>query len=96
MTSEIDGRAEIAAARDSFFALAGARPVIMGIVNVTPDSFSDGGLFVSKEAALAQAKKLAAEARILWMWAPNRHGRDIRLYPQMRNGAGWSHSLPLS
>lgn len=33
----------------------------MGIVNVTPDSFSDGGLFASKEAALAQAKKLVAE-----------------------------------
>lgn len=33
----------------------------MGIVNVTPDSFSDGGLFVSPAAALAQARKLAAE-----------------------------------
>lgn len=32
----------------------------MGIVNVTPDSFSDGGLFVSRAAALAQATKLAA------------------------------------
>lgn len=33
----------------------------MGIVNVTPDSFSDGGLFVSREAAIAQARRLAAE-----------------------------------
>ena len=33
----------------------------MGIVNVTPDSFSDGGLFVSREAALAQARKLVAD-----------------------------------
>jgi len=55
-------RAAIAAARDRFFAPVGQRPVIMGIVNVTPDSFSDGGLFASKEAALAQAKKLAAES----------------------------------
>ncbi|GLI91622.1 dihydropteroate synthase [Methylocystis echinoides] len=54
-------RAAIGAARDRFFAPVGQRPVIMGIVNVTPDSFSDGGLFVSKEAALAQARKLAAE-----------------------------------
>lgn len=54
-------RAAIAAARDRFFAPVGLRPVIMGIVNVTPDSFSDGGLFVSKEAALAHARKLAAE-----------------------------------
>ncbi|KAF2990479.1 dihydropteroate synthase [Methylocystis sp. MJC1] len=54
-------RAAIAAARDRFFAPIGQRPVIMGIVNVTPDSFSDGGLFASREAALAQAKRLAAE-----------------------------------
>lgn len=54
-------RAAIAAARDRFFAPIGRRPVIMGIVNVTPDSFSDGGLFASREAALAQARKLAAE-----------------------------------
>ena len=49
-------RAAIAAARDRFFAPVGQRPVLMGIVNVTPDSFSDGGLFVSSEAALAQAQ----------------------------------------
>ncbi|MEK8091734.1 dihydropteroate synthase [Methylocystis sp. IM3] len=54
-------RAAIVAARDRFFAPVARRPVIMGIVNVTPDSFSDGGLFVAREAALAQAKKLAAE-----------------------------------
>ncbi len=54
-------RAAIAAARDRFFAPVGRRPVIMGIVNVTPDSFSDGGLFNAREAALDQAKKLAAE-----------------------------------
>ncbi len=53
-------REAIAAARDRFFAPVGKRPVIMGIVNVTPDSFSDGGLFVSREAALAQARRLAA------------------------------------
>ncbi len=33
----------------------------MGIVNVTPDSFSDGGLFASPHAALAQARKLVAD-----------------------------------
>jgi dihydropteroate synthase len=53
--------AAIAAARDRFFEPIGRRPVIMGIVNVTPDSFSDGGLFVSRAAALAQATKLAAD-----------------------------------
>jgi len=33
----------------------------MGILNVTPDSFSDGGDFISPDAALAQARRLAAE-----------------------------------
>jgi dihydropteroate synthase len=34
------------------------RPTIFGILNVTPDSFSDGGNFVSPEAAIAQAGRL--------------------------------------
>lgn len=37
------------------------RPVLMGILNVTPDSFSDGGRYFSREAALAQARHLYAE-----------------------------------
>jgi len=37
------------------------RPLIMGILNVTPDSFSDGGRFFSRENALKQAEKMADE-----------------------------------
>jgi dihydropteroate synthase len=37
------------------------RPTIFGILNVTPDSFSDGGNFVSTEAALAQADRMINE-----------------------------------
>jgi dihydropteroate synthase len=37
------------------------RPRIMGIINVTPDSFSDDGLHASTEAAVAHALKLAEE-----------------------------------
>lgn len=47
--------------RDRFLGLLGARSVIMGILNVTPDSFSDGGKFQSLDAAISQAKKLAAD-----------------------------------
>lgn len=36
-----------------------ARPHIMGVVNVTPDSFSDGGDFFDKDAAVAQGLSLA-------------------------------------
>jgi dihydropteroate synthase len=37
----------------------------MGVVNVTPDSFSDGGLFVEPSAAVEQARRLAAEGATL-------------------------------
>ena len=37
------------------------RPFIFGIVNVTPDSFSDGGRFVSPDAAVAHGERLLAE-----------------------------------
>jgi dihydropteroate synthase len=36
------------------------RPVLLGILNVTPDSFSDGGRFIRADAALAQAEQLLA------------------------------------
>lgn len=39
---------------------AGATPLIMGIVNVTPDSFSDGGRWADPLAALAHARQLVA------------------------------------
>ena len=36
-------------------------PLVMGIINVTPDSFSDGGQFLEQEKAVAHARKLATE-----------------------------------
>jgi dihydropteroate synthase len=41
--------------------LAKAHPLVMGVVNVTPDSFSDGGRFLDPKAAIAQAERLAGE-----------------------------------
>jgi dihydropteroate synthase len=38
-----------------------ARPAVMGVVNVTPDSFSDGGRFATAEAAVAHARRLLDE-----------------------------------
>jgi dihydropteroate synthase len=40
--------------------VCGARPAVMGIVNVTPDSFSDGGRFLEPDAAVAHGIALAA------------------------------------
>jgi dihydropteroate synthase len=54
-------RAEQRAQRDAFLAKIGTRPVVMGILNLTPDSFSDGGQYVTMEAALSRAKQMAAE-----------------------------------
>ncbi|MED5388164.1 MAG: dihydropteroate synthase, partial [Pseudomonadota bacterium] len=36
-------------------------PVVMGILNVTPDSFSDGGRFTERDAALRQAERMLAD-----------------------------------
>jgi dihydropteroate synthase len=41
--------------------LAARRPVIMGILNLTPDSFSDGGHFVDPAVAIAHARQMIAD-----------------------------------
>jgi dihydropteroate synthase len=38
-----------------------SRPQVMGIVNTTPDSFSDGGLFAASDTAIAYCERLKAE-----------------------------------
>jgi len=43
------------------YRLALDRPLIMGVVNVTPDSFSDGGRFLDRDAAVAQGRRLVEE-----------------------------------
>jgi dihydropteroate synthase len=54
-------RADQCAKRDAFLAKIGVHPVVMGILNLTPDSFSDGNRFVMIDAALSHAKRMAAE-----------------------------------
>ena len=54
-------RAEGRARRDAFFAAVGKIPLVMGILNLTPDSFSDGGLHHSAIAAVARARQMSAE-----------------------------------
>jgi dihydropteroate synthase len=38
-----------------------ARALVMGVVNTTPDSFSDGGLYLSRERAVARGRELVAD-----------------------------------
>jgi dihydropteroate synthase len=41
--------------------LSRPHPAVMGVLNVTPDSFSDGGQFVAPERAIVQARRMIAE-----------------------------------
>ncbi len=43
----------------------GGKAVVVGIVNVTPDSFSDGGLFAAPERAVAQARRMVDEGALV-------------------------------
>ena len=56
-----DERTRFEQRRDAFLETVRARKTIMGILNVTPDSFSDGGRFNSRERAVEQARKLVAD-----------------------------------
>lgn len=60
-----DDLARLSAPRPDFAGLAMDRPRLMGILNVTPDSFSDGGLFLAPDAALMQARRMAGGADII-------------------------------
>jgi dihydropteroate synthase len=56
----------ILAPRLPFAGLALDRPCLMGVINVTPDSFSDGGRYASRDAAITHGRALmAAGAHIL-------------------------------
>ncbi|MEX1006517.1 MAG: dihydropteroate synthase [Acidimicrobiia bacterium] len=45
----------------SWSSVCGERPAVMGVVNVTPDSFSDGGRYLDPDAAIARGLELVAE-----------------------------------
>ena len=55
----------LTAPRTDFAGLSMNRPRLMGILNVTPDSFSDGGRFLAAEAAVAQARAMADGGEII-------------------------------
>jgi dihydropteroate synthase len=64
--------------------LAKEQPAVMGVLNVTPDSFSDGGRYLDPPAAIGHAKRLAAEgADILDIGAESTrpYGGAVRVAP---------------
>jgi dihydropteroate synthase len=67
--------------------LARGRPLVMGVLNVTPDSFSDGGRFLDPASALEQARRMVAEgADILDLGAESTrpYGGAVPLEEEMR------------
>jgi len=73
MTRETTSNSESSACKGVSSAL---RPEILGIVNVTPDSFSDGGSYLDAERAAAHAKRLSREgARWIDLGAASSHPR---------------------
>jgi len=54
-------RAELRDKRDALLAKIGTRPLVMGILNVTPDSFSDGGRFQTADEAVAHATRMVVD-----------------------------------
>ena len=64
----------------------GRRTLVMGVVNITPDSFSDGGFFLDAEKAVAHALQLAEEgADVLDLGAESTR-------PGSRAGGGEAHA----
>lgn len=58
-------RERLSAPRPAFGGLDLSVPRLMGILNITPDSFSDGGRFLKPDAALMQARLMASGAEII-------------------------------
>ena len=80
--------ARITAKRPPFAGLALDRPVLMGIVNVTPDSFSDGGLYDTKEGGDRSCRRARrAPARRSSMSAASRPGRGRTPWRRRRSSA---------
>ena len=57
--------------------MLGARTWVMGVLNVTPDSFSDGGRYLDPEAALAQGLRFSSRGPTSWTSAASPRGRAI-------------------
>src|SRR5437868_761267 len=65
-----------------------SRGWIMGVLNVTPDSFSDGGRFFQAPQALAEARKMIANgANIIDVGAAGRTRRGLHHHAHERNSA---------
>lgn len=70
--------------RDGKELLVGTKTLIMGILNYTPDSFSDGGTWNSVDAALAHMEEMVEKGLPSSILVLNLRGRDLRLLVLMK------------
>src|SRR5215475_10107382 len=62
---------------------------LLGILNITEDSFSDGGRFLDPEAALAQARALAKEADGIDLGAASSRPDAVPVAPEVEIARLW-------
>ena len=77
--------------------LALGRPAVMGVLNVTPDSFSDGGRFLDPSIAVEQAQRMvAAGADVLDIGAESTrpYGGAVPVPVEEESGV-WPRSFPV-
>jgi len=72
----------------------GKRTLIMGIVNVTPDSFSDGGQFLDRDQAIAHAERLLDEGADIVDIGGESTRPGARVDPGVPNPEPKTHSTP--
>ena len=63
------------------------RPSVMGIVNVTPDSFSDGGVHLDPDAAAAAARRMIEDGAAIVDVGESRPGPGRRAFRSTRSCA---------
>ena len=74
LKSVLDQIKNITAPRKKIASIDFNRPKIMGILNVTPDSFSDGGKFNNLDKSTAHASQMIKDGRILLILVGNLQG----------------------
>jgi dihydropteroate synthase len=85
--TDADLRARLMAPRPSWAGFALDHPLVMGVVNVTPDSFSDGGAFLDPAAAIAHGRALiAAGADMLDIGGESTRPGAVAISPEIEIG----------
>lgn len=70
--------------------LLGARTLVMGVLNVTPDSFSDGGQWNTAEAAVRHAAEMICDGADIIDVGAESTGREAERFQRQRKRRGFS------